>query len=398
MILLFSLTILILPISSAEAANNPLAGQVSFTFDDGRPGIYDHALPILTHYGIKGTFYALTGAIENQEPWVMSWRQVKTLKSLGWEIGSHSVTHPYLTTLTDEELDYELKEAKQILANQGIEAKSFAFPYGDYDQRVIDYTSRYYENSRRSWGNYGLNSFPYTNYEIVAREVSHTTPPEEVTQWIDDAMANNQWLVLLLHDIVLQNPSEYQYARDDLKLIASYIQDNNIPTTTVSQTLNYPLGPNLIENPKLIHLDEAGWALHWLRAETGDATVEPVEVERIFSSGNRLKMVGGPAQHSSYAKMIKLPDPEKQYLFSMFAEVKDHNAWGVPVYINEYDADGNWLAGKWLGGIHNDFFGWRSYFYQPSSTEVAKVWLEIFTEPNAELTFYGDNFYFGTFN
>lgn len=53
------------------------------------------------------------------------------------EIGSHSLTHPNLDTLSDEELIYELSESKKLLEKAtGKEITSIAFPDGAYNQNV----------------------------------------------------------------------------------------------------------------------------------------------------------------------------------------------------------------------------------------------------------------------
>ena len=57
-----------------------------------------------------------------------------------FEIGSHTVTHPVMTMLTDEELATELTESKSVLETKlGITVDVLAYPVGmkfAYDDRV----------------------------------------------------------------------------------------------------------------------------------------------------------------------------------------------------------------------------------------------------------------------
>ena len=57
----------------------------------------------------------------------------------GHEIAAPSVSHPFMTTLTDAELAAELGDSKMILeALPGVgTVRNFAYPFGDYDARVI---------------------------------------------------------------------------------------------------------------------------------------------------------------------------------------------------------------------------------------------------------------------
>ena len=64
---------------------------------------------------------------------------LKRLIDAGWEIGSHTVTHPKLTSIADEPLERELRESRERLeALLDRPCRSIAYPYGDVDQRVAE--------------------------------------------------------------------------------------------------------------------------------------------------------------------------------------------------------------------------------------------------------------------
>jgi len=110
-------------------------GQVALSFDDGHVSDYDIVLPLLQAHDATATFF-ITSNFVGREGY-LSWAQVKRLHEAGMEIGSHSLSHPYSTTISQEELMIEMQQSKfQIEQKIGAEVRSFAYPYGDYSQRT----------------------------------------------------------------------------------------------------------------------------------------------------------------------------------------------------------------------------------------------------------------------
>ena len=380
----------------AARAQTAWTGMVSFNFDDGHKSVYENALPVFNKYKVLGSIFPVVGAIENQEDWIVTWPQLVEFQEAGWEIGSHTMTHSHLTTLSAAQVDYELKESQTILAAHGITAKTLVFPYNEYNSLVLDYTTRYYKNSRTSGGS---NGFDCNRYLIVCKEVRAATKPEEAIAWIREAVRQKRWLVLMLHEIVTGPPSDYQYNVADLEKIVAYVAAHKIPAPTIQQAMarrQADLGPNLIKNSNLEDVDPSGWASNWSRNHADQVSLAPSTVARVFSSKNRLKIVGSPQKNIASTSIIKLPRNRKRYFFSFFTEVTNtgQNS-GAEIYLDEFDLHDQWLGGQWLGGFYDDTFGMPGYLYQPSSHQVRKVMIDIYTIPGANITFLGDNFYFG---
>lgn len=69
----------------------------------------------------------------------LSWGQIREMSEGGIEIGSHTVTHPFLSNLTIDEIMYELVESKRAIEEKlGKKIKSVAYPAGSYDERVVN--------------------------------------------------------------------------------------------------------------------------------------------------------------------------------------------------------------------------------------------------------------------
>ena len=131
--------------------------------------------------------------------------EVTTLAREGNEIGAHSVTHPMMTTLTDPQLAAELADSKKVLEafrGRAGAVRNFAYPYGDYDARVIAGEEAAGYRSGRSVEE-GYNS--KLDLELFDIRVQNMTPDTTVAQfksWLDYAKAHNYWLVIVYHEVV----------------------------------------------------------------------------------------------------------------------------------------------------------------------------------------------------
>lgn len=69
----------------------------------------------------------------------MTWDELRVLGDAGWEIASHTQTHPKLPELGDEDLHAELVTSREICTRElGATCRSLAYPYGAFDDRVAE--------------------------------------------------------------------------------------------------------------------------------------------------------------------------------------------------------------------------------------------------------------------
>jgi peptidoglycan/xylan/chitin deacetylase (PgdA/CDA1 family) len=104
-------------------------------------------LPLARKYGYTGVLFLLGDFTADVNFWdtgedmeanrLMTTEQKKTFVAEGWEIGAHTLKHPHLTHLRDEEVLQELLESKSRLEDE-LQTKivSFAYPFGTYDDRI----------------------------------------------------------------------------------------------------------------------------------------------------------------------------------------------------------------------------------------------------------------------
>jgi peptidoglycan/xylan/chitin deacetylase (PgdA/CDA1 family) len=132
--------------------------RLAVTFDDGYVSVHDEALPVLERLGVPGTVFLPTDWVGRAEPmsWdgiadaaagphadalrCLTWEQAAALVDRGWEMGSHTCSHPRLTRCDDDALARELRASREVLAGRLGACPTIAYPYGDVDARVMEAT------------------------------------------------------------------------------------------------------------------------------------------------------------------------------------------------------------------------------------------------------------------
>ena len=169
-------------------------GLAAITFDDAYNGVFEHALPVLAAAGLPSTISVVSGFADHPAytwwdtlgargllsdkirdvalstcrglgPEVLaaadaalpagalphvflpaSWDRIAAAAANGRDgvdLGSHTVRHPNLMTLTDTELDEEMSRSRREIHDRiGKEPEVMAYPYGLWDPRVLGAASR----------------------------------------------------------------------------------------------------------------------------------------------------------------------------------------------------------------------------------------------------------------
>lgn len=110
---------------------------VILSFDDDWQSQYENAVPLLHKYGFTATFFIWVRAVGREHH--MTWDEIRELDAEGMEIGCHTLTHLILPKLkSDDMLRREIVSAKDLIeAHIGHPVTSLAYPFGQYDERVV---------------------------------------------------------------------------------------------------------------------------------------------------------------------------------------------------------------------------------------------------------------------
>lgn len=162
--------------------------------------------------------------------------------SLGWDFECHTNTHPSLISLTDSQIRAEYQAVNDAFAAHGYPAPQHtAYPYGDYDSRVMSITAEYRKSGRTVWGN--MMTYPVANwYEVLAAQLVWNTTLVDIKGWVSSCVASNALLVIFTHD-VSATPSEYGCTPAILTQMLDYLvqQQNSgkLTVMTMAQAYDY---------------------------------------------------------------------------------------------------------------------------------------------------------------
>lgn len=396
--------------SAPGTQNTSPNAEISFTFDDSLQSAYTQAAPTLAKYGLTGTDAAITNCVgmttvpntcrANTDTPYMTWAQVQALQNTyGWEIASHTVDHDCLATsaatdpsdcqtnlLTQAQVDAELANSKSTLAAHGINATDFVPPYGDYNMMVLAQIAKYYATMRQfANSSNNTNVWPYSDYYLWDYMVQEkTTPVASVETAINNAIANKQWLILTFHNIETkpsQNPDDYEYGTSELAQIAAYVQTKEkagqIKNVHLSQG-NVSSTTNLLTNGNFAAGIADGWSTDNVADVKSDANNNGSYPNPTYSVKVTTPSTGANVHLFSPKVAV---NANTTYLFKNFLNLQSMTAGGsIGYYVDEYDANGNWVSGQYRMQETGPFVEDMNFTYKPTAANVSYASLQIIAD------------------
>lgn len=228
--------------STPQLFSEPL---VSVTFDDGWQSVYTNGLPVLEKYGIRTTQYILPGEFDNYS--YISKAQAHSMKDAGHEIGSHTVNHKMLTTLSPTDVKYELEISRSMLQKENLisaDHTNFAPPNSAVNDSILQIIRTQYVSSRNTLADItngmtdaDVNLGPVLRpYDIIAYSVRPTTTIQQIQQALDYTKQHNGWFVLVYHQID-DSSTEYSVSASMLDKQLQAITESHIKTVTVGDVM-----------------------------------------------------------------------------------------------------------------------------------------------------------------
>ncbi len=165
---------------------------VAITFDDAFENTVD-AVELLCAQGLRANVYVTTGQMDRASMLRRDQLEWLSRRPEMVELGAHSVTHPRLDELSSDEITQEVFESKRRMEELvGRTIDAFAYPYGNYDQRVRSAAIAAGYSSAAAVKN--ALSHPGDDPWAIARwTVRSTTGPQQIAQLLDGRDAPRAW-------------------------------------------------------------------------------------------------------------------------------------------------------------------------------------------------------------
>lgn len=116
-------------VTIAELVRDWGGGTLALTFDDGWASDYLHAFPALRELEIRATFFVVPSLVGTAG--YVGWNQLREMVAGGMEVGSHSMTHPFMDELDAAGVEREFGESKAMIESRlGCAVHSASLPRG----------------------------------------------------------------------------------------------------------------------------------------------------------------------------------------------------------------------------------------------------------------------------
>jgi peptidoglycan/xylan/chitin deacetylase (PgdA/CDA1 family) len=183
------------PLLRAPEPKGAALPLVSFVFDDGNDTDCLVAMPIFAAHGAVASTAVTTDRIGTPE--YLTVAQIRELDRAGWEIMSHTVSHPRLPALPPAGIEAELARSKAGLEALGVPVANLVYPFNRNDAVVREIAGRHYRAARGGGSDFNRGVPDRT----LLKSFSFKHDVEAMERRIDQAHAEKSWLIFYLHEI-----------------------------------------------------------------------------------------------------------------------------------------------------------------------------------------------------
>ena len=181
--------------TAIKSSSGNSSRQILLTFDDGFQNVLEHGLEPLAKNGFRAIQFLVANLLGKSNEWeqrdgevaerLMDIGQVRDWLAAGHEIGSHTLTHPWLTRLPIDHAREEIVASKKSLEDLfGRSIDHFCYPYGDWNEAVYDLVREagYRTAVTTEFGVNGVDARPLALKRITARYPSRNW--KTLTTWM----------------------------------------------------------------------------------------------------------------------------------------------------------------------------------------------------------------------
>jgi len=213
---------------------------VSLTFDDAYESVYLNAYPSMKECGFTGVIFVIAGLIGDyfEGHKIMNEKTLREVYRDGWEIGSHTFSHPNplsFSKFTSEQCAAEIALSKSKLEKLGFDVISFSYPHGFCSSGpIMEAVRKSYKYARAS--NQGINEMCRSNLFLKAVAFKNDGF-NDIKPWIDKVKSEGGWLIIICHGIIsdptpLPDPVYGWSHKASFDRLLSYLEEKEIRVAT----------------------------------------------------------------------------------------------------------------------------------------------------------------------
>jgi len=182
-------------VDSSGGITVPMVPLVTFVFDDGDDTDYLVGKKIFAEQGAVACSAIVTDWINTKDH--LTAPQIIELRDAGWEIMSHTASHPNLRSLTPEKAEDEFSRSKAVLEGLGLTINNIVYPFNKSNAMIGEIAGKYYRSCRG--GTNSFNTGAIDPYYLKSFNMKHDIPL--MKNYIDRAYADKSWLIFYQHEI-----------------------------------------------------------------------------------------------------------------------------------------------------------------------------------------------------
>jgi len=183
----------------------PREPMITIEDDDGWIGFYTVLYELAKEYNIPMTSAMITsramsfpGDNRPQRPQNYNYEQVMEMQESGLiEFVSHSHNHERLSEMSEEDIREDFNTTQNFMKKYGFNHRAITIPFGDYGNREIGIIKEFFDYSTGGIKEKTIVKQPANNY-LLGR-ISSELPFSELEQYMDEAVAEDGWLIICTH-------------------------------------------------------------------------------------------------------------------------------------------------------------------------------------------------------
>lgn len=213
-------------------------GVVTVSFDDSFTDNITEGASYMSTKDIRGSAFIMPDQLGTTN--YMTEAQIDQLHDLGWGIGGHHITN--MRSVSTATAEGYIKDTKDWLAARGYRGSDhFAWPEGSYNEALMDICRKYFSTARTIDGfNQPLGMA--IDMKVNSRTISNVTTLAAIKAMIDEATANNEWLILNFHKIVTTPTVDVEYSRANFRSVIDYLVTQGTKTLPYHEVVEKLVG------------------------------------------------------------------------------------------------------------------------------------------------------------